>query len=375
LFGDENVTHLASTTYIDQGAQWNDIVDGNGTADANGTVDSDTPGIYQITYNYTDHAGNAAQTVYRSVQVVDNQDNNGNGYGYSDSNGFPLDTTDSGTGGDTGVGDSNGFTLNTTDSGTGGDIGYGDSNGFTLDTTDSGTGGDTGVDDSNVFSLDTTEPVVVAQKPLVNTSNTMLEEDGSIQLTGDVYFDGGGSVDDFGFVLSSTISLDKSKSKVIWVRAVGKPEEFTLKVTQSPFPNVMYYRAWARNSAGYGIGQVKKVRIPEAPKPWWGNAIEETGGWKTSVWFGTFIYYEKGWLYHAQLGWLYSSDTNTEGVWLWKEKLGWLWTKEGIWPYLYKNDTSSWIYYTTNRNDKPLFYDYLTEQYLFFEDSSVDQAE
>jgi hypothetical protein len=182
-------------------------------------------------------------------------------------------------------------------------------------------------------------------------------------------------VEDFGFVLSSTISLDKSKSTVIWVRAVGKPEEFTLKVTQSPFPNVMYYRAWARNSAGYGIGQVKKVRIPEAPKPWWGNVVEETGGWKTSDWFGTFIYYEKGWLYHIQLGWLYSSDTNTEGVWLWKEKLGWLWTKEGIWPYLYKNDSSSWIYYTTNRNGKPLFYDYLTEQYLFFEDSSVDQSE
>ena len=59
--------------YIDQGAQWNDIVDGNGSADANGTVDSNTPGIYQITYDYTDHAGNPAQTVYRSVQVVDNQ--------------------------------------------------------------------------------------------------------------------------------------------------------------------------------------------------------------------------------------------------------------------------------------------------------------
>ena len=295
---------------------------------------SNTPGIYHITYSATDAAGNAADPVVRRIQVVNNQDNNnGNGYGY---------------------GDSTGFTLDTTDSGTGGDIGYGDSNGF---------------------KLDTTKPEDLAQKPLVSTSDTRLEDDGSIQLTGDVYFDGGASIDDFGFVLSSSISLDKSKSKVIWVRGVGKPEEFTLKLTQSPFPNVMYFRAWAKNSAGYGIGQVKKVQIPEAPKSWWGNAIEETGGWKTSEWFGTFIYYEKGWLYHTQLGWLYSSDTNTVGVWLWKEKLGWLWTKEFIWPYLYKNDTSSWIYYSTNRNGKPLFYDYLTEQYLFFEDSSVDQSE
>ncbi|NDB65984.1 MAG: DUF5011 domain-containing protein, partial [Euryarchaeota archaeon] len=77
--------------------------------------------------------------------------------GHGDSNGFTLDTTNSGTGGDTGVGDSNGFTLDTTDSGTGGDTGHGDSNGFTLDTTDSGTGGDTGVGDSNEFTLDTTD--------------------------------------------------------------------------------------------------------------------------------------------------------------------------------------------------------------------------
>ena len=72
LIGDENVTHLASTTYIDQGAKWNDIVDGNGTADANGTVDSDTPGIYQITYSATDTAGNEAVQVVRTIEVVDN---------------------------------------------------------------------------------------------------------------------------------------------------------------------------------------------------------------------------------------------------------------------------------------------------------------
>ena len=73
LIGDQNVTHLASTTYNDQGAQWNDIVDGNGTADANGTVDHNTPGIYQITYSATDTAGNEAEPVVRTIQVVDSQ--------------------------------------------------------------------------------------------------------------------------------------------------------------------------------------------------------------------------------------------------------------------------------------------------------------
>ena len=71
LIGDANITHLASTTYIDQGANWTDIVDGNGTADANGSVDSDTPGIYQITYSKTDAAGNTAEPVVRTINVVD----------------------------------------------------------------------------------------------------------------------------------------------------------------------------------------------------------------------------------------------------------------------------------------------------------------
>ena len=71
LIGDANVTHSASTIYIDQGATWTDIVDGNGTADANGSVNSDDPGIYQITYFATDSAGNEAEPVVRTIHVVD----------------------------------------------------------------------------------------------------------------------------------------------------------------------------------------------------------------------------------------------------------------------------------------------------------------
>ena len=43
------MTHPAATTYIDQGAKWNDIVDGNGTADANGSVNSNAPGFTRST--------------------------------------------------------------------------------------------------------------------------------------------------------------------------------------------------------------------------------------------------------------------------------------------------------------------------------------
>ena len=56
---------------MDAGAKWNDSVDGNGTADANGTVNSQVPGIYLITYTYTDSSGNPAVPVTRTIEVVD----------------------------------------------------------------------------------------------------------------------------------------------------------------------------------------------------------------------------------------------------------------------------------------------------------------
>ena len=46
-------------------------MDGNGTVTATGNVDTNTPGSYTLTYNFTDSGGNAAITVTRTVTVVD----------------------------------------------------------------------------------------------------------------------------------------------------------------------------------------------------------------------------------------------------------------------------------------------------------------
>lgn len=52
-------------------ATWTDNVDGSGTVVGVGSVDLTTVGNYQITYDYTDAAGNAADTVLVNVNVVD----------------------------------------------------------------------------------------------------------------------------------------------------------------------------------------------------------------------------------------------------------------------------------------------------------------
>ena len=43
----------------------------SGVLVATGEVNASKPGTYTLTYNYTDEAGNVAQTVTRTVNVVD----------------------------------------------------------------------------------------------------------------------------------------------------------------------------------------------------------------------------------------------------------------------------------------------------------------
>ena len=62
-----------------------------------------------------------------------------------------------------------------------------------------------------------------------------------------------------------------------------------------------------------------------------------TGFWKSMPWFGTFMDKEYPWIYHVDLGWLYSSGTNTGDIWFYSDSLklngqpiGWFWTNKHI---------------------------------------------
>ena len=70
LIGDENIILEAGAEYIDKNATWTDIVDGSGVLTAEGEVNNLVPGTYELTYSYTDQAGNVA-TVTRTIEVVD----------------------------------------------------------------------------------------------------------------------------------------------------------------------------------------------------------------------------------------------------------------------------------------------------------------
>ena len=77
-----------------------------------------------------------------------------------------------------------------------------------------------GISNSNeiLAGTDPDNPYSRANKPIVNTHDGQMDANGSIYLSGNVLSNGLGKIDDFGFVISSSPSLNRSESTVYWVR-------------------------------------------------------------------------------------------------------------------------------------------------------------
>lgn len=68
-----------------------------------------------------------------------------------------------------------------------------------------------------------------------------------------------------------------------------------------------------------------------------GTRTARRTSWKSMPWFGTFMDSEFPWIYHVDLGWLYSNGTSTDDIWFYSDKLkvqgeevGWFWTNNAV---------------------------------------------
>jgi len=177
-------------------------------------------------------------------------------------------------------------------------------------------------------------------------------------LGGKVLADGMGKIEDFGVVLSSSISMSGDANQTHWLRAKGTVDSFLLVINQDFYSGTLYYQAWAKNAAGYGTGSVKKVFVPEPDEAWWGKSQKLPGGWRRSEWFGMFQQDPSDWLYHEEMGWVYHAPSEGASLWLWKKGRGWMWTKEGVWPYLWSDRKNNWLYFVRGRRGAPVYFDY-----------------
>ncbi len=98
--------------------------------------------------------------------------------------------------------------------------------------------------------------------------------------------------------------------------------------------------------------------LPEALR----SAIElEAEGWRESTWFGVFFDARNGWIYHADLGWLHAADEGPEHAWFWNSSMEWLWTGNSVYPHLYRNRDSAWLYFFKQAKPEKVFYNHQTE--------------
>ncbi len=200
--------------------------------------------------------------------------------------------------------------------------------------------------------------------PIVRTLEVKAEADGNYLFRGKVLTDGGASLNAVGFLFSTSLRFQNP----LRVRGVHEPGSANFRVeTDNLLPGkTIYYRAYARNSVGENRGSPGKLIVPETTGKgtWWSKAESLGADWRRSNWFGT---YRKvpgmDWVYHQKLGWTYVAADQREGLWLWQKENGWTWTQPGVWPFLWRNDSGSWLRHMATLGGKPIFYDYRTGKF------------
>jgi hypothetical protein len=205
------------------------------------------------------------------------------------------------------------------------------------------------------------KPVTPKYVPIVRTQEVVINDKGAYVFRGRILTDGGADILEAGIEISQSLRFRESKRHLAQLNG----DNFQVKLNDLEPGARYYYRAFAKNEVGKSPGARKRLKIPALPQPtaWWANLRDAGNGWTESAWFGAFQKFEETeWIYHTQLGWIYAPAESTDGIWLWKEWEGWLWTNRQAWPYLWKHDSGSWLYFQGNhQNGRPIFFDYASD--------------
>ena len=203
--------------------------------------------------------------------------------------------------------------------------------------------------------------IIHPTKPIVQTLNAIIDENGSVQFGAEIRSGAKMELIETGIHYGTDQIFSEFNQIPLSLSTIT--DQYFSTPLKPQGNNQIFYRAYARNKAGTSYGSVKNLTLPSESNAtaWWSGSIEIAGGWRNSPWFGTFLPYPQGWIYHIDLGWLFTHPGETGDLWLWSNELGWLWSGPGVYPYLFHNSTENWLYFLAKREGKPLFYDYNTK--------------
>ncbi|MEC8865607.1 MAG: hypothetical protein VXX20_03885, partial [Verrucomicrobiota bacterium] len=192
--------------------------------------------------------------------------------------------------------------------------------------------------------------------PVIRTLDVRFAENGDPLLEGRVMADGGSEMLEVGLIVGEA----KSGEEIRMVAELDpQTGEFQLRL-EGLAPGRYAYRAYGINGVGETLGSSRSFEKP-------GDAISDSSalqavemasGWMRSPWFGAFRDYGNGWIFHTRLGWLFLSEDGSGGIWLWMESEGWLWAQPGVWPFLWKDGASDWLYLIEAPEGRTYLYDY-----------------
>ena len=197
--------------------------------------------------------------------------------------------------------------------------------------------------------------------PLVRTAE-IFEQNHTLLLGARILSSGGYDELEVGVMIFDEVGILISAITKPWVKGGESTVYFEIEKASIPTRQITYH-AYAENLAGRTNGQSIEywIKAGSITRNWWESDAELDGGWRESSWFGTYLPNLKNqWVYHFQFGWVFAQPDGQDGFWLWMPEEEWVWTKATVWPFLWSNTSSDWLY-PLYSSGKRYVYDYSKE--------------
>ena len=194
------------------------------------------------------------------------------------------------------------------------------------------------------------------QHPQLGNTKVSIDPSGRVSFSTPLAYEENNTLPSFQYIISKTADYSITSSTTTALLENNSLKASVFKLDN----NTTYYARVETTHEGKSlISQSATFIIPSSIIYWWkSDSSENQAGWRRSEWFGIYLPHKSGWIYHQSMGWLYAHPGSDDDFWLWSKEYHWIWTKQGIYPFLYRNNTSNWLYILGVKDGKAVIHDY-----------------
>jgi hypothetical protein len=113
---------------------------------------------------------------------------------------------------------------------------------------------------------------------------------------------------------------------------------------------------WLRDVMAIAAGWNHNLSLGLVSSQSWDDGFSGLGfgDWRRSPWFGDYtLMGEGGWIWHIKHGFLYIPESSTpQHVWMFSQDMGWLYTGNATYPFLFRANDSTWLWYNGEVNPR-----------------------